>query len=100
LDLAHILIDGNRDPKSTLTKDYDLIIKGDDQSFAIALASLFSKEYRDNFMRELGENDPRYALYEFAKNKGYGTDLHTQLIRKYGLSDQHRIEASTKLITN
>lgn len=92
-----VLIDGNRDPKSSLLKEYSLIVKGDDKSFAIACASLYAKEYRDSYMRELDKTLPEY---NFSKHKGYGTKDHTECLLKNGLSIEHRIEASKKLIEN
>lgn len=97
LDNVKILIDGNRDPKSLLVKDFTLIIKGDDQSMSISLASLYSKEYRDEYMRQL-EKLEEFRPYEFSKNKGYGTTEHSKLIKEFGISSQHRREASTRLI--
>lgn len=95
---AVILVDGNRDPKSNLIKNVNLIVKGDDKSFCIGVASLYAKEFRDQYMRELEKVTPRYSNYQFHKNKGYGTSEHANLIRQFGLSDEHREEASKKLI--
>lgn len=90
-----IIIDGNRDPKSDKLKNFELIIKGDDKSFVIGVASLFAKESRDIYMRNLSGD---FTKYQFEKNKGYGTASHTELIKKHGFSTEHRIEASSKLI--
>lgn len=92
-----ILIDGNRDPKSSIinSDNYEMIIKGDDASFAIAVASLFAKESRDLYMRDLDNSLPQY---EFSKHKGYGTAVHTTAIKANGLSIEHRNEACLKLI--
>lgn len=95
LEKILIIIDGNRDPKSNITKNVSLIIKGDDKSFAIASASLFAKEFRDTYMRDLDDKIPGF---NFTKHKGYGTEEHTNLIIKNGLSIEHRKEASLKLI--
>jgi ribonuclease HII len=34
--------------------------------------------------------DQKYPEYGFAKNKGYGTPEHIAVIRKYGLTPEHR----------
>ena len=63
------------------------IIKGDRKSISIAAASIIAKVYRDKLMRKLNR---KYPGYGFARNKGYGTKLHQQALKKYGLSDIHR----------
>ncbi len=60
---------------------------GDRISASIAAASIIAKVYRDELMEKLGLDYPNYA---FAKHKGYGTRLHRDLIKKFGLSDLHR----------
>lgn len=63
------------------------IIHGDGISISIAAASIIAKVYRDNIMRNLHE---KYAIYDFATNKGYGTKRHQEAILKHGLCDLHR----------
>ena len=91
-----VLIDGNRNPKSNIVKDYELIIKGDDKSFAIGVASLYAKEFRDEYMRKLDQSMPGY---NFSGHKGYGTKDHKESVLKLGLTSEHRTEATTKLIS-
>lgn len=63
------------------------IIRGDQISISIALASIIAKVKRDNYMEKLSIEFPEYG---FEKHKGYGTKLHTNKIREYGLSEIHR----------
>lgn len=63
------------------------IVKGDRKSLSIASASILAKVERDRLMRLLGKD---YPLYGFGKNKGYGTKMHQEAIRDYGLTDVHR----------
>lgn len=63
------------------------IVKGDQKCFSIAAASIIAKVYRDHFMSELGSD---YRKYDFAKHKGYGTKLHQEKLKKFGLSPLHR----------
>jgi ribonuclease HII len=63
------------------------IIHGDGISMSIAAASIIAKVYRDNIMRNLHE---KYAMYDFATNKGYGTKKHQAAMKQYGLCDLHR----------
>ncbi len=63
------------------------IIKGDAQSYNIAAASIIAKVTRDRMMREY---DMLYPQYGFAKNKGYGTKVHTDAIKSFGSCPIHR----------
>jgi ribonuclease HII len=62
---------------------------GDQKSFSIAAASILAKVHRDKLMRSLARK-PRYKLYGWGKNKGYGTSLHRKAILRYGLTRYHR----------
>ncbi len=79
------LIDGN------VVRGFDIpavpIIKGDATSPSIAAASILAKVTRD---RMLCEYDKEYPEYQFAKHKGYGTKIHTEAIKKYGVLPIHR----------
>lgn len=66
---------------------YQSIIKGDAKSYSIAAASIIAKVTRDRIMREW---DAVYPQYGFAKHKGYGTAMHMQAIREYGVTPLHR----------
>ena len=63
------------------------LIRGEDNSKAIALASIIAKVYRDNLMVEFAKEYPNYL---FESNKGYGTKAHRESIKKYGLTELHR----------
>ena len=80
------MIDGNRLPPM-LKIPARTIVKGDANSASIAAASILAKVSRDRYMLKMAE---LYPQYEFAKHKGYGTELHTNLIREYGPSPIHR----------
>lgn len=57
------------------------IIKGDAKALPIAAASIIAKVTRDHIMDEL---DKEYPMYGFKKNKGYGTKVHLDGLKKYG----------------
>lgn len=63
------------------------IIKGDTLSGSIAAASIIAKVTRDRLMVEY---DDIYPGYEFAKNKGYGSQTHIEALRKLGPCPIHR----------
>jgi len=79
------LIDGNRSDGIEYTNK--CVVGGDGKSASIAAASILAKVSRDRFMLELADKYPEYC---FEKHKGYGTKLHYEKIREYGISPVHR----------
>lgn len=79
------LIDGNRLPELECPAQY--LVKGDAKSASVAAASVLAKVSRDRYMKELARKYPEYG---FEKHKGYGTELHCEMLKKYGASDIHR----------
>lgn len=63
------------------------IIKGDAKSMSIAAASIVAKVTRDRLMVEF---DKAYPEYHFAENKGYGSAVHIEALKKIGPSPIHR----------
>ncbi len=83
--LEHILIDALTLKNVPIPQTG--IIKGDTKSVSIAAASIVAKVIRDKMMREFHLEYPSYA---FDKNKGYGTLLHYEGLKKAGCCDIHR----------
>ena len=81
------LIDGNKIPTG-INVPAAAVVKGDAKSMSIAAASILAKVSRD---RLLMEYDKKYPQYQFAKHKGYGTKLHTDLIKEFGPCEIHRL---------
>lgn len=82
-DLA--LIDGNTSRGfnvKTLT-----VVGGDAISPSIAAASILAKVTRDRMCYDF---DKEYPEYGFAKHKGYGTKVHIDAIKTYGVTPIHR----------
>lgn len=92
-DLA--LIDGN------MSRGIDMptktVVHGDAISQSIAAASILAKVTRDRMCYEF---DKEYPEYGFAKHKGYGTKLHTDAIKQYGVTPIHRPSFLVKLLKN
>ncbi len=80
-----LLIDG-RDALWTQVP-CEAVIDGDAKSQAVAAASVIAKVTRDALMEG---DDPRYPLYGFARNKGYGTPEHLEALRAHGPCTIHR----------
>lgn len=80
----HLLVDAEK-------LDIDIpqidIIKGDENSYTIAAASIVAKVYRDNLCKKW---DKLYPNYGIKKHKGYATKYHREALKAYGPSDMHR----------
>ena len=63
-------------------------VDGDARFVPIAAASILAKTVRDALMARLAQ---RFPVYGFAAHKGYGTKEHTELIKKYGPCEIHRM---------
>lgn len=87
---SHIYIDGRIQVNFGKNTTCKAIIKGDSLVFGISCASVIAKNYRDQMMFELAENH-KYGQYGIDQHKGYGTKLHYERLKQYGVSDQHRI---------
>jgi ribonuclease HII len=80
-----VLVDGFRIPELVLPQRP--IIGGDRKSTAIAAASILAKVTRDQLMRDLHAQDPRYG---FDRHKGYATAEHLEAVGRFGYSPVHR----------
>lgn len=81
-----LLIDGNRFNPYNDVQHY-CIVKGDAKFLSIAAASVIAKTYRDDIMKAIGEDFPKY---DWNKNKGYPTKNHRAAIAHYGITSHHR----------
>ncbi len=85
-----VQVDGNRLPKISVFGrkiDGEAVVGGDATVPAISAASIMAKTARDQIMVEM---DRLYPLYEFARHKGYGTEVHRDRLREYGPCREHR----------
>jgi ribonuclease HII len=85
-----VQVDGNRLPNlrfaATRIKG-EAIVGGDDKVAAISAASIIAKTTRDQIMVDI---DHLYPNYEFARHKGYGTEVHRQRLQDFGPCEHHR----------
>jgi ribonuclease HII len=82
----HILVDGNYFNKY---KDipHTCVIKGDNTYYSIAAASILAKVSRDDYMKQLHNEFPKY---KWESNKGYGSEEHINMIKEIGITEHHR----------
>lgn len=90
---VRILVDGI--PLKRLQLPHEGLVKGDDRSHVIALASILAKVSRDRLMRALNRKHPEYL---WTSNKGYGSRAHCEAIRTKGPCGLHRKQFIHKLI--
>jgi ribonuclease HII len=83
---SFLLVDG-RD-KFDLPIKFKSIINGDKKVKSIAAASILAKVWRDEYMKLANDIYPQYG---FEKHKGYGTKLHTEMLKKHGICEIHRL---------
>ena len=85
-----VQVDGNRLPNLTfgdVKLEGEAIVGGDGKVPAISAASIIAKTTRDGIMEFLDRIHPQY---EFARHKGYGTQIHCERLRRHGPCEQHR----------
>ena len=90
-DFAYI--DGNTMPPIEI--DGECVVKGDAKSMSVACASILAKVSRDRLMLKYAEEYPQYG---FEKHKGYGTKLHTEALKEFGLCPVHRPSFLKKIL--
>lgn len=85
-----VKVDGNRLPDLRFRDgsiDGVAIVGGDATVECISAASIIAKTERDRMMLAMHE---QYPDYEFARHKGYGTELHRARLREHGPCPEHR----------
>jgi len=85
-----VMVDGNRLPDLRIHDRQlpgEAIVGGDAKVPAISAASIIAKTTRDGIMVQM---DRLYPDYEFARHKGYATQIHRARLREHGPCEQHR----------
>jgi ribonuclease HII len=87
VDYEEMIIDGNLNyfPDEPRAK---AVIKADDSVPAVSAASIIAKVARDSYMSNIAH--AKFPEYAFDKHVGYGTSLHQQMLKSYGICDIHR----------
>lgn len=66
-------------------------VKGDQHCATVAAAAVIAKVTRDHLMVDIAKGNPAYEPYGWARNKGYGSQVHRDAIAKYGPTPLHRL---------
>jgi ribonuclease HII len=95
-----LLVDGNdfkpftfydEDVEEIRSLRHETIEKGDNKYTCIAAASILAKVERDQYIAELCEKNPELSeKYGINTNMGYGTKVHMDGIKQYGITEWHR----------
>jgi ribonuclease HII len=80
-----LIIDAVRLPQ--VNKPQAVFNFADSISLSVAAASILAKVTRDRFLVDL---DAHYPAYQFARHKGYGTQIHRAALQSVGPCDVHR----------
>lgn len=90
---ARILVDGR--PLRECACAHHAIVKGDRQSLVIAAASIIAKVTRDRLMHRLHSLHP---VYNWNRNKGYGSKAHREALKIHGPTPHHRPSFLRKIL--
>lgn len=90
---GRILIDGILGLQETVLKGRIQVVEpqADNLYLSVAAASILAKEGRDRIVKELCEAESTLQdRYGLLTSKGYGTAVHREALKKYGMHEQHR----------
>ena len=90
---SNVVIDGVRWEKlsNEINIPVSSEVKGDSKFYSIAAASIIAKEYHDEHIREICQEDNTLNdKYDLLKNMGYGTKNHIKGIEENGICKYHR----------
>jgi ribonuclease HII len=82
-----VLVDGNFAPRLGIRTLTECIVGGDRKIACIAAASVLAKVERDFIMEQYAR---QYPKYHFERHKGYPTEEHLALLKRYGPCRLHR----------
>ena len=95
LEIDTILVDGDKfniyTDENLNYINHECVIGGDNTYKSIAAASILAKTHRDIYIKNLVKDNPKLETYALHKNKGYGTKIHMDALKKYGPIEGHRL---------
>jgi|SaaInlStandDraft_5_1057022.scaffolds.fasta_scaffold01690_11 ribonuclease HII len=89
-----LLIDGNKfntyyDEDNNII-EHECIISGDNNYLSIAAASILAKTAKDEYIEKMCKDNPDLEKYGLLTNSGYGTKIHIDAIKEFGITIWHR----------
>lgn len=89
-----VIVDGNKLPDILNCRSIKAVPKADDTVYEVMAASVLAKTARDKMMTRYSWLYPEYG---YEKHKGYGTKIHLEAIRRFGVSPIQRKSFSVKI---
>ena len=95
INISNILVDGTYFENYKNINSFEFIphvciAGGDDKYINIAAASILAKEYHDEYILKLCEDNSILKNYDIHNNKGYGTKYHMEALKDFGPTKWHR----------
>jgi len=91
-DAPYSIVDGKKAPKLSIKLPSRPWVKGDNEVYTVALASIIAKVTRDQMALQWQKDYPEYG---FGVHKGYATAGHVEAIHKHGPCPIHRMSFKT-----
>lgn len=86
INISYLLVDGSK-TMALRKNNVQRIKKGGLYHYSISAASVLAKVTRDKIMEKIAKQYPNYG---FEKHVGYGTKLHMEKLKEYGICPIHR----------
>jgi len=88
--VQRVLVDGDHWRPYKDSEGY-AIVDGDAQYLAIAAAGILAKVSHDRWIESVIAEKPELdTMYGLGRNMGYGTAVHMEGLKKYGVTSEHR----------
>ena len=93
-NISCVIVDGTEELPDLGLHQWALV-RADDLIPCVSAASVAAKVLRDKFMVRMSR---RYPEYGFERNKGYPTMNHIEMVRRLGITEEHRLTFCRKFL--